>query len=201
MNTELTHAWVNKVLDILSFHRRYLVWDSYECHIENSVKSSLHAKKFEGSIVPAGCTKYIQTPDASWDKPFKAYAMEMYDQWLADEGIHQLTSAENLKPPLRRTIVNWILEAWEKVSLETIKTSFKSCALNLNTDGSEDDLIHCFKEKEPCKAGREILKSQLSILTEKDIDPFEIDDSDVATAAPEFLTLDEDNDVENEDIL
>ena len=105
-----------------------------------------------------------------------------------------------MKHPPRRTIVNWILEAWEKVSPETIKTSFKSCALNLNTDGSEDDLIHCFKEKEPCKAGREILKSQLSILTEKDIDPFEIGDSDVATAAPEFLTLDEDKDVEDKDI-
>ena len=119
---------------------------------------------------------------------------------MADKGIHQLTSAGNLKHPPRRTIVNWILEAWEKVSPETIKTSFKSCALNLNTDGSEDDLIHCFKEKEPCKAEREILKSQLSILTEKDIDPFEIGDSDVVTAAPEFLTLDEDKDVEDEDI-
>ena len=123
----------------------------------------------------------------------------MYDQWLAEKGIHQLTSAGYLKHPPRRTIVNRILEAWEKVIPET-KTSFKSCTLNLNTDGSEDYLIHCFKEKEPCKAGIEILRSQLSILTEKDIDPFEIGDSDVATAAPEFLTLDEDRDVEDEDI-
>ena len=97
-------------------------------------------------------------------------------------------------------IVNWILEAWEKVSPETIKTFFKSWALNLNTDGSEDDLIHCFKEKEPCKAEREIFKSQLSILTVKDIHPFETDGSDAATAALEFLALDEDNDVEDEDI-
>ena len=119
---------------------------------------------------------------------------------MADKGIHQLTSAGNFKHPPYRTTVSWILEAWEKVSRETVKTSFKSCALNLNTDGSEDDLIHCFKEKEPCKTGREILKSQLSILTEKDIDPFEIGDNDVATAALEFLTLDEDKDVEDEDI-
>ena len=43
------------------------------------------------------------------------------------------------------------------------------------------------------------MKSQLSILNEKDIDPFQINDEDVATAAPEFLIIDADNDVENEE--
>ena len=43
MNTALTHSWINKVLGTFSFTRRYLVWDSYECHIEDSVKSSLNA--------------------------------------------------------------------------------------------------------------------------------------------------------------
>ena len=47
MNTELTHAWVDKVLGTFPFCRRHLVWDSYECHIEDSVKSSLHAKKID----------------------------------------------------------------------------------------------------------------------------------------------------------
>ena len=47
MNTELTHAWVDKVLGTFSFRRRNLVWDSYECHIEDRVKSSLHAKKID----------------------------------------------------------------------------------------------------------------------------------------------------------
>ena len=83
MNTELTHVWVNKVLGTFSFRRRYLAWDSYEYNIQDSVKSSLHAKKIEVSVVPGGCTKYIQAPDFSWNKPFKTYATEMYDQWLA----------------------------------------------------------------------------------------------------------------------
>ena len=72
MNTALTHSWINKVLGIFCFTRRYLVWDSYECHIKDSVKSSLNAKKIDVSIVPGGCTKYIQAPDVSWNKPFKA---------------------------------------------------------------------------------------------------------------------------------
>ena len=65
-----------------------------------------------------------------------------------------------------------------------IKNSLQSCALNLPTDGSKDEEeIHCFKENQPCKKGKEILASQLSILTEKDENPFtdlaEIDEEDV----------------------
>ena len=196
MNTALTHSWINKVLGIFSFTRRYLVWDSYECHIEDSVKFSLNAKNIDVSIVPGGCTKYIQAPDMSWNKPFRAYATEMYDKWLAEEWINQCTAAVNLKPPPRRTIVKWIFKAWGQISPETIKTSFKSCALNLAIEGAEDEKINCFKEGQPCHKGKEILESQLSILTEKDIDPFfqiDINESDVVEAAPEFLMIDSDH--------
>ena len=58
--------------------------------------------------------------------------------------------------------------------------------MNLATDGSEDNLIHCFKEREPYKAAKEILQSQLLILTEKNVNPFETDKSDAAVAAPFF---------------
>ena len=178
------------------------MWDSYECHIEDSVKSSLNAKKIDVSIVPGRCTKYIQAPDVSWNKPFKAYATEMYDKWLAEEGINQCTAAGNLKAPPHCTIVKWILKAWEQLSSETIKTSFKSCALNLAIDGAKDEKIHSFKEGQPCHKGKEILESQLSILTEKDIDPFlQIDnnESDVVEATPEFLMIDSDHE-DDEDI-
>ena len=57
-----------------------------------------------------------------------------------------------MKPTPHRTIANWILKAGEEISLETVNKSFKSCALNLATDGLEDNLIHCFKEGQACKA-------------------------------------------------
>ena len=65
------------------------------------------------------------------------------------------------------TVVTWILEAWKEITPEIIKTSFKAsslnlsfkmCALNLATDGSEITLIHCFTKDHPCKAGKEILE-------------------------------------------
>ena len=74
----------------------------------------------------------------SWDKPYKALATDKYFQWLPEGGINQLISAGNSKPPPRRAIVNLILEAWEEIILETITNSFKSFALNLATERSED---------------------------------------------------------------
>ena len=73
--------------------------------------------------------------------------------------------------------------------------------LNLATDGSEDDLIHCIKEKQSYQAGREILKSQLSILGEEDVDPCKIEENDVAITGPEFLMVDSDHEDEEIDNL
>ena len=49
-----------------------------------------------------------------------------------------------------------------------LSNSFKLCGVNLNTNGSEDRLIHCFKEGEPCQNGGEQLISQLDVLDEPD---------------------------------
>ena len=59
-----------------------------------------------------------------------------------------------MKPPSCCTIANWILKVWEEIILETIRMSFKSWSSHLATDGSEDNLIHCFKEDGPCKANK-----------------------------------------------
>ena len=40
--------------------------------------------------------------------------------------------------------------------------------MNFNTNGSEDGLIHCFKEGEPCQNGREQLISLIDVLDEPD---------------------------------
>ena len=59
MNDNLIQVWVNKVFGPF-FLGRLLGWDSYECHMEESVKFSLHAKKIDSSIAPEGCTKYME---------------------------------------------------------------------------------------------------------------------------------------------
>ena len=143
MNTELTLQRVENVIGAFSFKRRLLVWNSYECHIEDTVKKSLTAKKIDPIIVPDGCTKYFQAPDVSWNKTFKANCARKYN-WLAKEGMNDETEAGNLKT--QKEIIKLILDAWAALLSEMIKKLFIRCALSLPTNGSCDDLIHFFKE-------------------------------------------------------
>ena len=170
-----------------SFNRRLLAWDSNECHLEDSVTDSLKSNKIDRVIVPVGCTKYIQAPDVSWNKPFKASRTEKYGEWLATVGIHEETAAGNLKAPPLKTILQWILDSWAELPTNVIKKSFTSCALNVPVDGSEDDAIHCFKEEQPRSTGLAVLKSQLDILDEPETNPFDTEEytsSDVEEACP-----------------
>ena len=130
-------------------------------------------------MVPGGCTKYVQAPDVSWNKPFKAYCTEKYDEWLEAEGIHQETDGGNLKPPPRRTIVNWILDSWNQPSSEIICKSFKACALTSAIDGSDD-------------AGLEMLAEQIELATGREENPFQVDPDEITEAAPQELIVNED---------
>ena len=115
--------------------RRLLAWDSFECHLMDSIKKLLKDNKMDSVIIPGGCTKYLQAPDVSWNKPFKALLTGLYDAWL-NYGIHQYTSADNLKEPPRRKSFEWVLESWSKLSQEVTVKSFKVCGLNLPNNGS-----------------------------------------------------------------
>lgn len=48
-----------------------------------SVKEALYQINVDQVIVPGSCTKYVQTPDVSWMKPYKALVSEQYDEWMA----------------------------------------------------------------------------------------------------------------------
>ena len=96
---------------------------------------------------------------------------ERYNEWMA-EGSQEYTVQGNLKAPPRRKIIEWILEAWKNVRIDVIKSSFKSCAFNIATDGSEDELIHCFKENQPCSADLQHLKAMANTIDDVREDPF-----------------------------
>ena len=79
-----------------------------------------------------------------------------------------------------------------------IAKSFKVCALNLPVDGTDVDMIHCFKEGTTCEAGTERLKRQLSVMEIAESDernPFDhiLNEDDVEDAAQSFHLIDEDS--------
>ncbi|PFX13070.1 Pogo transposable element with KRAB domain [Stylophora pistillata] len=196
MNEELTVSWVKGVLAQFSFTRRMLVWNSFRCHVLDSVKQELDRTKIDPVIVPGGYSEYVQAPDVSWNKPFKAKVTEKYDEWMAN-GQHAFTAAGNMRAPPRREIVQWILEAWDDLDKEIIVNYFKSCALTLAVDGSEDELIHCLKPSQPCYSSLAQLKAvQQKLQQTMENDPFQdMTLSDVEDAAP-MTTLLEDSDTE-----
>ena len=49
MSTELTQVRVKQILGSFSFRHRHLVWNSYECHMEESVIFSFYAEKIDMS--------------------------------------------------------------------------------------------------------------------------------------------------------
>ena len=166
---------------MFTFQKRLLAWDIFEAHMTEAVKKLLKEMKTDDALIPGGCTKYIQGPDVSWNKPFKGYIMEFYDEWLAT-GVHQYTEAGNMKPASRELVVTWVLEAWRRLDKTLIAKLFKSCRLNLKVDVSEDNLIHCFQNDQPCASGSSILKDQLQLLKDADVlnpNPFEPTDSDI----------------------
>ena len=133
MNEGLTTIWVKRVLGAFTFNRRLLAWDSYECHLTDSVRKDLKEMNVDSVIILSGCTIYIQAPDVCWNKPFKARMTKLYDQWLS-EGVHQFTEGGNMKPPSRERIIEWVLDAWSQLFKENIIKS--CCGLNLANDGT-----------------------------------------------------------------
>ena len=118
------------------------------------------------------------------------------------EGIHKETEAKNLKAPPRRRIIKRILNVWSALPSDMIKKSFMHGDLNLPADGSLDNHIHFFNEKQPCVQDRELLRLKLSIIDENHLDPLRATESDVEEACEpcQLLDPDEEGD-ENIDIL
>ena len=158
-----------------------LAWDSFDSHTTNSVEKALRDCKVDSLVLPGGCTKYVQAPDVSWNKPFKTMVTELYNNWLS-QGIQEYTPSGNLKAPPKKLMVEWVLESWASLSPEVIKKSFKVCGLNLALDGSEDHLIHCSKEGQTCENGAQMQKEQLLVRHELSLNVNPFTDSDVEDA-------------------
>ena len=157
MNQTLTEEWVDKVTGKFTLGRRFLTWVSFACHRNDSVKEKLTKSKVDVVVVPGRCIKYIQLPDVSWNKPLKEHITRKYNEWIA-ESTHEYTAQGNMKAPLRRKIVECILEAWQELDSYMISSSLRSCGICLAVDGGQDELIHCFKEGQPCHDGAERLR-------------------------------------------
>jgi hypothetical protein len=99
-------------------------------------------------------------------------------------GEKSFTKGNNMRAPSMEVYLKWIVDAWEQLPTELIINSFKGCALTIALDGSEDDLIHCFKPNGSIPNGLQLLQQARSQ---------QLKDSNALVDLIEAIDLEEDN--------
>ena len=99
-----------------------LVWDSDECHVSDERKEQLKQYNTLMSVIPGGCTKYLQPLDVCINKLFKSFFREFYDDWFR-KGQFEYTKGGKIKAPSHLMQIQWVVKTWEKVSKEVVINS------------------------------------------------------------------------------
>ena len=95
------------------------------------------------SLIPSGCTGYVQVLDVLINKLIKVYIEEYEDLWV-EQNFELWQSGGWSVGEHRILMTHWVTQAFEKVHTDhkdAIIACFKSVGLPLPTDGSEDHLL------------------------------------------------------------
>eukprot|EP00117_Sycon_ciliatum_P001454 scpid61762/ scgid2119/ len=146
-NKELTIDWCQRVMGSMALGKRLLVWDSYRCHLIDSVTAERRQKCILSAVILGGCT-----PLASWNKPFKSSIRDLYDEWLAT-GDKTYTAGGWRQRPCHYEVE--AVRHRRSLSPDLIKNSFTCCG---QVPGATVDQVSCFKDGRPAADGRERLE-------------------------------------------
>jgi len=108
--------------------------------LQQELRNELEKLNFTTSIIPRGCTGYVQVLDVSVNKIIKQYIEEAEDIHI-DQHIEQWKAGKYTVGDRRVLITQWVAEAWEKLHKEhkdTIIKTFRQVGLSLNPNRSED---------------------------------------------------------------
>ena len=141
-NEEITKVWLEKCWGRLrNSLPPMLVWDSFKSHVMASIRESVRSHyNTHMVVIPGGCTGVLQPADVSWNKPFKAAYREKYEDW-AINGEVNLTASGRRRAPSKDLIMQWVKEAWQAVTPDVVRRSFKKCGFTNHMDGTEDDQL------------------------------------------------------------
>ena len=140
-NEEIKLKWLRLVWRRDNQQRRLLVWDAFRAHTTDRTKATVRdVYNSDMAVIPGGCTSKLQPADVSWNRPFKDHFRNVYDDWLVD-GAVELTRGGDRTPPGRPLLMRWIKDAWDSVTPDIVRKSFKVCGISSALDGTEDDLL------------------------------------------------------------
>ena len=111
--------------------------------LQQELRDTFASLKVTLSLIPGGCTGYVQVLDVLINKLIKGYIEEYEDLWI-EENFEIWQSGKWSVGDRRILLTHWVAQAFERVHLEhkdAIIACFKSVGLSLAIDGSEDHLL------------------------------------------------------------
>ena len=119
---------------------KLLAIDAFRVHNTSEVMASFKALKTTVSLIPGGCTGFVQVLDVALNQPMKMLIkQEANDHY--DAHIQQWTDGKYTIGERRVMLTNWVARAWKRLHIEyeeTIVKAFRSVGMSLNPNGSED---------------------------------------------------------------
>jgi hypothetical protein len=117
-----------------------LCLDAFSAHLTPAVRSYVKQNRITLSVIPGGCTGYIQPLDVSLNKPLKALIKEEHDDHF-DQHMDEWQAGKFSIGDWRVLLTYWVAKAWKRLHLEykdTIINTFRNVGLSLNPNGFED---------------------------------------------------------------
>ena len=140
MTGQKMKEWIDRIWgDDQDDYRRLLVLDQARIHTMQTTREHIETKNSDVVFIPGGCTNICQPADVCWNAIFKRKVREEWVKWRRNE---RRTPAGNLQMETRQDVINWISSAWDDISEDLIRKSFKSCGISIALNGSEDELLN-----------------------------------------------------------
>lgn len=122
------------------------------------------------SLIPGGCTGYVQVLDVAINSLLKAIIKELEEVHI-DQHLEQWNNNEYTVADRRVLLTHWVGEAWRRIHTdyrETIIKTFRNLGLSLTPDGSEDSELKI----------RDLPNITIGDYTSSSTNPTSIDDDD-----------------------
>ena len=122
---------------------RLLVIDVYSAQKTPAVLQTMADLNTIPSMIPGGCTGYIQPLDVAFNKPLKDRIRELAEQHY-DDHAEQWDRGKYTVGERRIMLTKWVGQAWRDLHIthaESIRQTFRQIGLSLAIDGSEGDQI------------------------------------------------------------
>ena len=143
MDEDVMKQWITKVWIVYTKKQpSLLILDSFSAHMTEAITSMFERFNTTVLVIPGGCTSVLQPLDVSVNRPFKDQLKKCWEKYMLEQS-DLVSDAQNIKPPTKQHIVDWIDQANELLHLNVtiVKKSFLVTGISNALGGHEDDQI------------------------------------------------------------